>query len=89
MTAKGELQYHWVHWIAPLCAALTNGFFYHFFPPYVRDKVSLDEHGTCFGLNLYRRPFNAYADHYRACAIAYVRSQPGEQRVAIFAIAAL
>ncbi|KAK3706737.1 hypothetical protein LTR37_012582 [Vermiconidia calcicola] len=38
MTAKGFLQYHWVHWTAPLAAAMLNGLFYQFAPPYVRDK---------------------------------------------------
>jgi hypothetical protein len=38
MAAKGDFQYHWVHWTATFCAALVNGFFYHFTPPYVRDK---------------------------------------------------
>jgi len=38
MTAKGELQYHWVHWVAPFCAGMLNGFFYYFFPPYIKEK---------------------------------------------------
>ncbi|KAF2720797.1 MIP transporter [Polychaeton citri CBS 116435] len=38
MTAKGELQYHYVHWLAPMAAAIVNGLFYYFAPPYQRDR---------------------------------------------------
>lgn len=38
MVAKGEMQYHYIHWLAPLSAATLNGIFYHFAPPYVRQK---------------------------------------------------
>lgn len=38
MVAKGEMQYHYVHWLGPLSASMMNGLFYYFAPPYVRDK---------------------------------------------------
>ncbi|KAM0715336.1 hypothetical protein Q7P37_008834 [Cladosporium fusiforme] len=38
MVAKGEMQYHYVHWLGPLSAAMVNGLFYYFAPPYVREK---------------------------------------------------
>lgn len=42
MVAKGEMQYHYVHWLATLSAAMLNGLFYHFAPPYVREKPMRD-----------------------------------------------
>jgi hypothetical protein len=41
MAAKGDFQYHWVHWVAPFSAAVVNGIFYHFIPPYVREKAMI------------------------------------------------
>lgn len=38
MLAKGEMQYHYVHWLAPFAASIVNGLLYYFAPPYVRDK---------------------------------------------------
>ncbi|KAK1808885.1 hypothetical protein LTR12_016750 [Friedmanniomyces endolithicus] len=38
MIAKGDMQYHYVHWLAASSAAMLNGLFYHFAPPYVRGK---------------------------------------------------
>ncbi|KAK0926669.1 hypothetical protein LTR57_004124 [Friedmanniomyces endolithicus] len=38
MVAKGDMQYHYVHWLAASSAAILNGLFYHFAPPYVRGK---------------------------------------------------
>ena len=38
MVAKGEMQYHYVHWLGPLAASMVNGMLYHLAPPYVRDK---------------------------------------------------
>ena len=36
MTAKGNLQLHWIHWLATLSACIVNGVFYHLVPPYKR-----------------------------------------------------
>ncbi|EMC97689.1 hypothetical protein BAUCODRAFT_147735 [Baudoinia panamericana UAMH 10762] len=38
MVAKGDMQYHYIHWLATLAATMLNGVFYHFAPPYVRGK---------------------------------------------------
>lgn len=38
MAAKGEFQYHYVHWLAPLSAAMFNGLLYQLAPPYVREE---------------------------------------------------
>jgi glycerol uptake facilitator-like aquaporin len=36
MVAKSEMRYHYIHWLGPLAAAMLNGVFYFFAPPYVR-----------------------------------------------------
>jgi hypothetical protein len=41
MAAKDMWRYHWVHWTGPLAAAMLNGIFYHFMPPYIKDKPML------------------------------------------------
>lgn len=38
MAAKGDMQYHYIHWLGTIAAAMLNGVFYHFAPPYVKDK---------------------------------------------------
>jgi glycerol uptake facilitator-like aquaporin len=38
MVAKGEMQFHYVHWLGPLCAAIVNGAFYYFAPLWVRER---------------------------------------------------
>jgi hypothetical protein len=38
MVAKNEMQYHYVHWLGPFAASIMHGVFYHFVPPFVRDK---------------------------------------------------
>ncbi|QIW97353.1 hypothetical protein AMS68_002871 [Peltaster fructicola] len=38
MTAKDELQYHWVHWVAPLAATILNGIFYYIAPPWAKER---------------------------------------------------
>ncbi|GAM89122.1 hypothetical protein ANO11243_071570 [Dothideomycetidae sp. 11243] len=40
MAAKGDFQYHYVHWFGPLAAAVVNGLFYHLAPPW-KDQTSL------------------------------------------------
>lgn len=37
MTAKADMQYHYIHWLAPLTAAIVNGLFYHVAPPWQRE----------------------------------------------------
>ena len=44
MAAKGDFQYHWVHWLAPFAAAFVNGVFYHIIPPYVRGDKPMISH---------------------------------------------
>jgi hypothetical protein len=41
MLAKGELQVHYVHWLAALAAAMLNAAFYFFAPPYMRERPFL------------------------------------------------
>lgn len=36
MAADYNMGYHWVHWVAPICAALSNGLMYYIVPPYKR-----------------------------------------------------
>lgn len=38
MTAKGDLQYHYIHWLATLSAAMVHGVFYYFVPPYEKER---------------------------------------------------
>ncbi|KAK3673850.1 hypothetical protein LTR78_006405 [Recurvomyces mirabilis] len=38
MVAKGDFQYHYVHWLATIGAAALNGLFYFLAPPYLRSK---------------------------------------------------
>ncbi|KAK5116691.1 hypothetical protein LTR62_007365 [Meristemomyces frigidus] len=38
MVAKGDLQYHHIHWLSTIAAAALNGLFYFFAPPYLRNK---------------------------------------------------
>jgi hypothetical protein len=38
MVAKNEMQYHYFHWLGPFAASIMHGVFYHFVPPFVRDK---------------------------------------------------
>ncbi|KAK4575242.1 hypothetical protein LTR86_001094 [Recurvomyces mirabilis] len=40
MVAKGDLQYHYVHWLATIGAAALNGLFYFLAPPYLKGKPS-------------------------------------------------
>lgn len=35
MTAKEDLQHHYIHWLADLAACMTQGAFYYMIPPYV------------------------------------------------------
>lgn len=42
MTAKFELQYHWVHWVAPFAASALNGLFYHVAPPWRKEDPLLN-----------------------------------------------
>nr|OQO20219.1 hypothetical protein B0A51_11626 [Rachicladosporium sp. CCFEE 5018] len=44
MVAKGNMQYHYVHWLGPVAATMMNGIFYHAAPPWVRGRP-LREHG--------------------------------------------
>ena len=45
MAAKGDMQYHYIHWLATLSAAMLNGVFYYFAPPYVRGiPLSASQH---------------------------------------------
>ena len=37
MVAKGDMQYHYMHWLGTLAAAMLNGVFYYFAPPYMKD----------------------------------------------------
>ncbi|KAF7187118.1 Aquaporin PIP 1-3 [Pseudocercospora fuligena] len=38
MTAKGNLQYNYLHWIATLSACMVHGVFYHTVPPYKKSS---------------------------------------------------
>lgn len=38
MTPTNDLQYHYVHWLGPLTAAMANGLLYYWAPPYMRDR---------------------------------------------------
>jgi len=37
MVAKGDMQYHYIHWLGTLAAAMLNGVFYYIAPPYVKE----------------------------------------------------
>jgi len=39
MAAKGDFRGHWIHWLAAITAAVINGLFYHFIPPYYKEKI--------------------------------------------------
>lgn len=32
--------YHWIHWVAPLCASIAHGILYFLVPPYGRGHVT-------------------------------------------------
>jgi hypothetical protein len=38
MVAKGDMQYHYVHWLGPLAATMINGAIYHAVPPWVKNE---------------------------------------------------
>ncbi|KAJ5563435.1 hypothetical protein N7535_008599 [Penicillium sp. DV-2018c] len=46
MVGSHFASYHWIHWIAPLCAAIAHGMLYYLIPPYSRKPASLVSEGT-------------------------------------------
>lgn len=43
MVAKGgDMHYHYVHWLATLTAAMINGVFYYYIPPYDKEKRRIE-----------------------------------------------
>lgn len=51
MTAKDEMQYHYIHWLAPLTATILNGLFYQIAPPWTQQGSIF----TALGLHHRRR----------------------------------
>lgn len=54
MLAKNDLQYHWVHWVAPLTATMLNGFVYHVAPPWQKEKSMLRDASELLGHALHK-----------------------------------
>lgn len=51
MVAKGnDMHYHYIHWLATLTAAMINGIFYYYIPPYDKEKrraeACVEEHAN-------------------------------------------
>ncbi|KAJ5643573.1 uncharacterized protein N7484_006080 [Penicillium longicatenatum] len=46
MVGSHFASYHWIHWIAPLCASIIHGVLYYFIPPYSRKRISDVTDGT-------------------------------------------
>ncbi|KAH0445708.1 hypothetical protein KCU90_g18, partial [Aureobasidium melanogenum] len=55
MVAKGEMQYHYLHWLGTFAAAVLHGMVYYFAPPYMRDTPL-----SFFGSFRRRRTFKAH-----------------------------
>ncbi|CAG7942800.1 unnamed protein product [Penicillium salamii] len=39
MVGSHFASYHWVHWVAPLCASIVHGIVYYLVPPYSRGRT--------------------------------------------------
>ncbi|KAJ5146131.1 uncharacterized protein N7515_000695 [Penicillium bovifimosum] len=39
MVGSHFASYHWIHWIAPLCASIIHGMLYYLIPPYSRKRT--------------------------------------------------
>ncbi|PNS21176.1 Aquaporin-1 [Sphaceloma murrayae] len=50
MAAKGDMQYHYVHWLGPFAATFFHGIFYHFNPPWASEEPLFGRALAFFGL---------------------------------------
>ncbi|CAG8094754.1 unnamed protein product [Penicillium olsonii] len=46
MVGSHFASYHWVHWVAPICASITHGILYYLVPPYSRGKAPNASNGS-------------------------------------------